>query len=431
MTTDNTYKIFFGSNGCLSLKGYRGVIAGELSGKALDDVNAHLESCELCHETLEGLRQNPDDTAVLRAVESLTGKIAPVKTVIRPMYFVISAAAVLLFAIGLGYQAFKNNEDKEMDKAFAEEFKPYEAPSGKVEEKLFDGGISAPQPELNSKSVGKKKIENAMDDLSVVTEGQLSQPAQPIYIEDSKNGFAEDETKALPGEADLDAVTITDKFSPTQGNYPSSQSSPTYQRVMPAPVTQNAPLKNIERAEKTRPKNSDYNYDIQTTESENLKEVTVTSKSRRPQKVTSEKKATQKENAAEEKFELFNAHKDERSADSTIVSNMAMDSYRAGDYARAAKLFDELLTSDPMRNEARFFGGISWLESGNAKKAESYFRNLISTPGHAFAYPAKWYLALALIKQKNKKEALVILDQLSSVAGEYQQRAQDLTATLR
>lgn len=86
-------------------------------------------------------------------------------------------------------------------------------------------------------------------------------------------------------------------------------------------------------------------------------------------------------------------------------------SYAGGDYKNALKNIDKAINQYPQLVELSFYKGIILLELGKDKDAErtilSFMDASQNTDGATFAYQqhARWYLALAQVKQKKYDEA--------------------------
>lgn len=91
--------------------------------------------------------------------------------------------------------------------------------------------------------------------------------------------------------------------------------------------------------------------------------------------------------------------------------------YNAGEYESAFSIFSTLLTENPNHTQAQFYAGLSQFELRQPGKAISYFQATIDNSNSPYISQAKWYMALAYLKQDNKSEAKKWLRELTSANG--------------
>lgn len=117
------------------------------------------------------------------------------------------------------------------------------------------------------------------------------------------------------------------------------------------------------------------------------------------------------------------------SAREATLFNKAYDAYDATNYELAASTFKSLLVTD--KTAANFFySGISNLEQGNMKEAQNNLNAAVNNFGDEFDAQGKWYMALALIKEKNTKEAAASLVALILDNSSYKEKAESMLETL-
>ncbi|MBR9920421.1 MAG: hypothetical protein GYB31_06240 [Bacteroidetes bacterium] len=104
----------------------------------------------------------------------------------------------------------------------------------------------------------------------------------------------------------------------------------------------------------------------------------------------------------------------------------AFEAYDNGDFAESARLFSEERTSDNYSAIAHFYGGIAALEAGDTPKAIQLLR-AAGQKGLLYETEARWYLALALLKEGKMEEASSILNQfISDPDSRYHEEAKTL-----
>ncbi|MCB0707202.1 MAG: tetratricopeptide repeat protein [Saprospiraceae bacterium] len=104
----------------------------------------------------------------------------------------------------------------------------------------------------------------------------------------------------------------------------------------------------------------------------------------------------------------------------------AFKAYDAEEYEKSAAFFTTELNSNTYGAIARFYGGIAALEAGDNKKAEELLEAASQT-GSIYEAEAKWYLALTLLREGRKDDALQLLNMLAAdSSGRYFKKANTL-----
>lgn len=98
----------------------------------------------------------------------------------------------------------------------------------------------------------------------------------------------------------------------------------------------------------------------------------------------------------------------------------AMQAYEAENYEQAGGLMEKYLAGEPGDAEMQFYFSIVLLGEGKAAPAISRLEMVLSAlPQAAYERPAKWYLALALIRDGRPEQAKGLLDELSRGKDRY------------
>jgi len=105
-----------------------------------------------------------------------------------------------------------------------------------------------------------------------------------------------------------------------------------------------------------------------------------------------------------------------RSAEPSDVSDLikAIQQYDKGNYQEAITKFEAIIKSDANNTAARFFIGVSFIETKNFTKAIENLSYVVVQNDTAFVEHAEWYLALCYIKTKQTSQANTLLHKIAS-----------------
>jgi hypothetical protein len=103
----------------------------------------------------------------------------------------------------------------------------------------------------------------------------------------------------------------------------------------------------------------------------------------------------------------------------------AMQAYKDKDFAGATEKFGKVLATDPNAVSALFYQGVSYLSlpEPDTKHAIADFDQVLMNEDPSFSEAAKWYKALALIKENNTALARPLLDEMNKGNGVYKAKA--------
>jgi tetratricopeptide (TPR) repeat protein len=116
---------------------------------------------------------------------------------------------------------------------------------------------------------------------------------------------------------------------------------------------------------------------------------------------------------------------------SDLLLAEAFDLFTRKDFSNAATKFKDLLNMNPSNNMARFYLGISLIETGKAADAIPLMQEIIQVKDVLFENQAEWYLSLCYLKTNNKDEAKKHLKVLVGKNSHYKDKAQSLLKDLR
>jgi len=109
----------------------------------------------------------------------------------------------------------------------------------------------------------------------------------------------------------------------------------------------------------------------------------------------------------------------------------AFDLFTRKDFTKAATKFKDLLNLNPSNNMARFYLGISLMETGKPAEAIPHMQEIITQKDVLFQNQAEWYMALCYLKTNEKEKAVTHLKNLVSKSGHYKVQAQKLIKELK
>jgi len=110
---------------------------------------------------------------------------------------------------------------------------------------------------------------------------------------------------------------------------------------------------------------------------------------------------------------------------SNTLFDEAMAAYRQKDFITAIQKLNTVIAAEPANNSALFYAGVSQLSlpTPDTKQAISCFDKVLLSSDNSFAEAARWYKALALIKDKKEEDAKVLLQEMSKKQGAYKAKA--------
>ena len=132
-------------------------------------------------------------------------------------------------------------------------------------------------------------------------------------------------------------------------------------------------------------------------------------------------------------YETYSPLSAVRSGDqpSDLLLAEAFDLFTRKDFTSAATKFKDLLNMNPSNNMARFYLGISLIETGKAADAIPLMQEIIQVKDVLFENQAEWYLSLCFLKTNNKDEAKKHLKVLVGKNSHYKDKAQSLLKDLK
>lgn len=120
-----------------------------------------------------------------------------------------------------------------------------------------------------------------------------------------------------------------------------------------------------------------------------------------------------------------------RSANQTTSSDevllKALQSYEQKDYNQAISLFNQI--SDKLI--ARYFAGISYMETANYDDAIASFKSIIDQKDNLFIEQAEWYLGLCYLKTNATDKAIVQFKSIASSNSFYKTKATNILKNVK
>lgn len=110
--------------------------------------------------------------------------------------------------------------------------------------------------------------------------------------------------------------------------------------------------------------------------------------------------------------------------------SFAINSYKTGDYASAARGFNEAVRNDPSFGSPHFFLGLTAIALGNFDEAINNLSVVVKDQDE-YGKEAQWYLGLAYIKTGNNLKATECFENLSKSKGFYRDRSEKILRRLK
>jgi hypothetical protein len=105
--------------------------------------------------------------------------------------------------------------------------------------------------------------------------------------------------------------------------------------------------------------------------------------------------------------------------------------YQTGNYAKCARILDDLVSDDKQNYLALFYLGLTKIELRNPDEAIIYFLKIPPNWNSPYSIHRNWYLALCLIKTGQEKQALPLLKRLSLGMEFYSDRSRKILQRIR
>jgi len=107
------------------------------------------------------------------------------------------------------------------------------------------------------------------------------------------------------------------------------------------------------------------------------------------------------------------------------VLKKGLKKFNAQDYENAVKLLNILVNYDANDVNALFYGGVCYVNLGQADKAIEYLDKVLQSENSSFLEEAKWYKALAYAKKNDFVTAKKLLDEIVLENGFYAEQAKE------
>ncbi|HEY4784878.1 MAG TPA: tetratricopeptide repeat protein [Bacteroidales bacterium] len=127
-------------------------------------------------------------------------------------------------------------------------------------------------------------------------------------------------------------------------------------------------------------------------------------------------------------YQRYEADLITRSDTPTEVSDLikAIQLYDRGNYKEAITKLESIIKLDATNTAARFFIGVSYIETKNFDKAIENLNYVIIQNDTVFIEHAEWYLALCYIKTNRMNQAKPLLNKIASSNNFYKVMASDI-----
>ncbi len=129
-------------------------------------------------------------------------------------------------------------------------------------------------------------------------------------------------------------------------------------------------------------------------------------------------------------YQPYMAAATERGGTATDAKAQALQAYENGAYERAATLLSSCAGAPSPDAECLFFAGLSSLALSRLPEAERHLLQVVTLPPNDYAGRARWYLALAYLKDDQPGKAEPLLRELQGQGGFYGKKATELLKEL-
>jgi hypothetical protein len=109
---------------------------------------------------------------------------------------------------------------------------------------------------------------------------------------------------------------------------------------------------------------------------------------------------------------------------------LAMMEYEAENYRASLNILQEIIREEPENITAHFYAGISNLSLNESRRAIVLFQKVLDAEKGDFTDHARWYLGLAYLKSKDKKQASSIFRDIINADGIYKKQSEELLFAL-
>lgn len=116
--------------------------------------------------------------------------------------------------------------------------------------------------------------------------------------------------------------------------------------------------------------------------------------------------------------------------DESNIYSLAIESYKSGDFQKAADGFSSVLEQDPSIISSKFFLGLSQLAIKNYDGAVNLLSAAANNSGE-YGKEARWYLGLAYLKTSDKEKAIECFTILAGSDGFYRERSEKILRRLK
>lgn len=103
-----------------------------------------------------------------------------------------------------------------------------------------------------------------------------------------------------------------------------------------------------------------------------------------------------------------------------------MISYKLGDYAEALDYWQPLLSADPANDTLNYFSGLAYLAGEQPEQAITYLDKVVENETSDYQTDARWYLALAYLKNEQTSEARNLLQALAEEDSPYREESREI-----
>ena len=107
-----------------------------------------------------------------------------------------------------------------------------------------------------------------------------------------------------------------------------------------------------------------------------------------------------------------------------------MVSYKLGEYTEALKYWQPLLSADPANDTLNYYSGLAYLANEQPEQAMQNLKPVAENEASGFHTDARWYLALAFLKNEQLADAEALFQTLAAEDSPHRIKSQEMLEKL-
>ena len=126
---------------------------------------------------------------------------------------------------------------------------------------------------------------------------------------------------------------------------------------------------------------------------------------------------------------MIHNHRDGHEGDTALLMHQAAHQFNKGNFGNTIDLLDQVLAKDSLHTAARFYRGVSLMETGRQQEARKDL-GIVYAGTSAYRYDAAFYTALSYLRERDKQQCLewlLKIPQNASISWKAKQLKEELT----